>query len=554
MPRKHRWSPLHRHVVFAAVLAVLAAFVTAAGAGMGSATVAWLGAVLALSGLATVIASGLGRSANRLVDGAAHVVSSSPRPTSGVRGRCDLHLVVRTRGMAPAAIRYVDPAVPVDRWPVAGTTLPVLVNPTDPRDVQVIWSHAAVFAESSRTVAQAAAFRRGLGSRLEQRGISDRLRFVDERPGGTDQSRAGDDGVRATSSPAGVGAEPADMSAGVPDAAPDPVAEQFAADPGTGPHLAAAVGDTGTAGDAATVGDTATVEDAATVGGAGESGNAGGAGNATAEGQPLPNGRAHEPDRWFEPSEDPTPYLATGFRGPVGPPRNPVPADPPESASPADAEAPASADSPGPTAAHSPWPAQGANGAVVEYPARPVPAQVGSQDGRADARTGRARTEPGEAPDLDGDPIDDLFAAGSSSALGPLGDLDSLLFAYGSPIRDVGVTLVVSDLERSLKFYRDVLGFFEVDSSPGAAMLLVGNGRLVLRQHVGVRIQPPRLIHLTLDVTDIDTAWGAMRDRGVECRDEPRRVFIGEALELWASSFHDPDGHGLALTCWRVRD
>ncbi len=135
----------------------------------------------------------------------------------------------------------------------------------------------------------------------------------------------------------------------------------------------------------------------------------------------------------------------------------------------------------------------------------------------------------------------------------PLSDDDLLLEEYGSPIREVGVTLIVSDLKQSLEFYRDLLGFFEIESGPDMVLLEARTGRLVLRQRDDTHATAPRLMHLSLEVNDIDAAYLNLARRGVEFIDEPRVVLQGELLELWAVSFHDPDGHGVALTCWRPR-
>jgi catechol 2,3-dioxygenase-like lactoylglutathione lyase family enzyme len=135
----------------------------------------------------------------------------------------------------------------------------------------------------------------------------------------------------------------------------------------------------------------------------------------------------------------------------------------------------------------------------------------------------------------------------------PLSDGDPLLEEYGSPIREVGVTLIVSDLKQSMEFYRDLLGFFEIESGPDMALLEARTGRLVLRQRDDTHATPPRLMHLSLEVNDIEAAYRNLARRGVEFIDEPRTVLQGELLELWAVSFHDPDGHGVALTCWQPR-
>jgi catechol 2,3-dioxygenase-like lactoylglutathione lyase family enzyme len=148
---------------------------------------------------------------------------------------------------------------------------------------------------------------------------------------------------------------------------------------------------------------------------------------------------------------------------------------------------------------------------------------------------------------------DESISLSFLDAVTTLADDDPLLEEYGSPIREVGVTLIVSDLKQSLEFYRDLLGFFEIESGPDMVLLEARTGRLVLRQRDDTHATAPRLMHLSLEVNDIDAAYRSLARRGVEFIDEPRTVLRGELLELWAVSFHDPDGHGVALTCWRPR-
>ena len=52
----------------------------------------------------------------------------------------------------------------------------------------------------------------------------------------------------------------------------------------------------------------------------------------------------------------------------------------------------------------------------------------------------------------------------------------------GSAIHGVGVTLLVADLQRSIEFYRDLLGFYEVDGGDDNVVLASGGTRLVLRE------------------------------------------------------------------------
>ncbi|MGW5669958.1 VOC family protein [Micromonospora sp. NPDC003776] len=121
----------------------------------------------------------------------------------------------------------------------------------------------------------------------------------------------------------------------------------------------------------------------------------------------------------------------------------------------------------------------------------------------------------------------------------------------GSPISGVGITLLVTDLDRSVNFYRD-LGFEEMDRGVGNAVLSSGATRLVLRRVTGAAPISRRLVHVNLEVDDIQAAYQRLRGSGVRFTYAPRVVNRGTKLEVWAAAFKDPDGHGVALTQWRT--
>ena len=117
----------------------------------------------------------------------------------------------------------------------------------------------------------------------------------------------------------------------------------------------------------------------------------------------------------------------------------------------------------------------------------------------------------------------------------------------------VSVTLIVSDLDRSRTFYRDLLGLTQIDTGRSTAVLAFGDARVVLRQ---VSDMPPidrRVVHLNLDVPDVQEAYDRLRAKGVEFAHRPRVVPQGEHLELCSATFRDPDGHAIAITRWMVR-
>lgn len=115
----------------------------------------------------------------------------------------------------------------------------------------------------------------------------------------------------------------------------------------------------------------------------------------------------------------------------------------------------------------------------------------------------------------------------------------------------LGVTVLVSDLARSVAFYRDTLGLTEVDSGEEASVLASGATRLVLRQATDLGAVKLRLVHLNLEVDDIDATYAALKADGVRFTYPPRVTNRTTRLEQWAAAFRDPDGHGIALTQWR---
>ncbi|MEU0081008.1 VOC family protein [Micromonospora tulbaghiae] len=211
---------------------------------------------------------------------------------------------------------------------------------------------------------------------------------------------------------------------------------------------------------------------------------------------------------------------------------------------------------PGPLPRRAPAPRSPAEEPPDTVPVETVLVDSGPADTRP-ADTGPADT----GPDPIDVPLDDPADAPRRSDAPPTPEeLDEAIFGpagtaepdeLASPISGVGITLLVTDLDRSLDFYRE-LGFDELDRGEGNAVLSSGPTRLVLRRVTGAAPISRRLVHVNLEVDDIQGAYERLRDSGVRFTYAPRVVNRGTKLEVWAAAFRDPDGHGVALTQWRT--
>jgi catechol 2,3-dioxygenase-like lactoylglutathione lyase family enzyme len=98
------------------------------------------------------------------------------------------------------------------------------------------------------------------------------------------------------------------------------------------------------------------------------------------------------------------------------------------------------------------------------------------------------------------------------------------------------------DPERSLAFYRDVLGLAVYREFPGGTVFFLGGGYL----EVSGRREPGEAddrVRLWLQVRDLPAAHRELRDRGATVVREPRREPWG-LDEMW---IRDPDGLLIAV-------
>ena len=130
-------------------------------------------------------------------------------------------------------------------------------------------------------------------------------------------------------------------------------------------------------------------------------------------------------------------------------------------------------------------------------------------------------------------------------------------------------SFTVSDLDRSVAFYRDVIGFhaeavFEAQGEPiqritgftdahiKVAHLLLGGFRLELIQYLAPRGTTIDLAtcnvgsaHIAIYADNVDRAYGELQARGVRFRGEPAAAAQGRPTVVY---FLDPDGITLELS------
>ncbi|SCF44892.1 VOC family protein [Micromonospora saelicesensis] len=425
------------------------------------------------------------------VVGVGHVHSASEPPTQYAFGRCELQLVIDAPGLPPRSKKIIEPRVPVSKWPSLGQTLPIRVALDDQRHVKVLWDEVPTHAETAAAVAD-------LPPEFADAEAMDELLIQQDAPPWAD--RAPDDDFRD------------DFRDPVGDPFRDPLGDPLGTDPsrddlrrddpGVMPEEREPVVMHQSPGGPVVL-EGVVVEP--------QSG-----GLPRRATTPAPRPPAEE--RFDEPTADR--FDASDESGTTAPPAE-DPVDPP-----------------------------GAQ--RFEQPGArrfdPPPAQ----------RPGPGAADPLDPLDL---PLDDPSPAGAAGTTVTDEELDQAIFGFeagsaadpAAPISGVGLTLLVTDLPRSLGFYRDVLGFSEVDQGAHNAVLASGTTRIVLREVTGAAPISRRLVHVNLEVSDIEAAYERLRESGVRFTYAPRVVNRGTKLEVWAAAFRDPDGHGVALTQWRER-
>ena len=109
------------------------------------------------------------------------------------------------------------------------------------------------------------------------------------------------------------------------------------------------------------------------------------------------------------------------------------------------------------------------------------------------------------------------------------------------------IHISVTDLDRAVEFYRDVLGIPLLFEVPGQPMAFFQSGDV--RLYLGIPVTPAFQSKVTIyfTVEDIDAEYARLVSRGVAMTSPPHVVHRDAGTELWMVDFCDPDAHNLVL-------
>jgi methylmalonyl-CoA/ethylmalonyl-CoA epimerase len=110
------------------------------------------------------------------------------------------------------------------------------------------------------------------------------------------------------------------------------------------------------------------------------------------------------------------------------------------------------------------------------------------------------------------------------------------------------IAVPVSDIERAVKFYREVLGMhFLFQAPPGLGFFDCNGVRLMLDAPAKANDKEARSSIIYFKVPDLQAAYDTLRGRGVVFEQAPELVAQMPDHELWMAFFRDPDSNLLAL-------
>lgn len=108
------------------------------------------------------------------------------------------------------------------------------------------------------------------------------------------------------------------------------------------------------------------------------------------------------------------------------------------------------------------------------------------------------------------------------------------------------IAIPVSDVERAIAFYRDVLGMrFLFQAPPGLGFFDCGGVRIMLDGPAAEQAGQSSILYYRVD--DLDAACEILSARGVVFERDPHLVAKLPDHELWMAFLRDPDNNLLAL-------
>ena len=111
------------------------------------------------------------------------------------------------------------------------------------------------------------------------------------------------------------------------------------------------------------------------------------------------------------------------------------------------------------------------------------------------------------------------------------------------------VSIEVRDVDRAIKFYRDVLDIpflFQAPGNPEMAFLDCGGTRLYLVSRERSNSKPSTsVVYFTVD--SAQDAAEELKSKGVELESEPHIIHQTENYKLWMAFFRDPDRNLMAV-------
>jgi lactoylglutathione lyase len=115
------------------------------------------------------------------------------------------------------------------------------------------------------------------------------------------------------------------------------------------------------------------------------------------------------------------------------------------------------------------------------------------------------------------------------------------------------ILVYVSDMQRSVAFYRDILGLPLRFTTPGWSEFETGSVALALHRGSDERLEerlseqggrpPAGVAHLAFVVENIQLAYEGLKARGANFSLPPQKQVTGNTLAV----LHDPDGFGITI-------